>query len=157
MPITIGATNIILKKAISVGLIPMEIFSNSLISSRKHLQTFIKYSRESSWLDLWEKKRFMIIKHSFNDIFQFEVGTLISISGYYAILGVFNSLINIQTTRFKVTCHVTCCPQPAMLCKVDISTPQHSAILDFFHLVTSGDLYMISGSKRHQQRESVFP
>jgi len=48
MPITIAATNIILKKAISVGLIPMEIFSNSLISSRKHLQTFIKYSRESS-------------------------------------------------------------------------------------------------------------
>ena len=85
MPITIAATNIILKKAISVGLIPMEIFSNSLISSRKHLQTFIKYSSESSWLDLWEKNRFLIIKHSFTDIFQFEVRTLISISGYISL------------------------------------------------------------------------
>ena len=29
----------------------------------------------------------MIIKHSFNDIFQFEVGTLIIISGYGTLAG----------------------------------------------------------------------
>ena len=65
------------------GLVIVQISLESSRISKKCHQMFQNGSRESSWLDVWEKIIKIDIEHFKVNIYKFEVGVKISISGYF--------------------------------------------------------------------------